>query len=384
MERQNHVGARLLKDRLLSLLSGSRLDKPTQDGSPGGTPKDEDVPFLFQSEIGRSQRKSDIRFLMSRLVPMLPDSVLKRLTRGSSKGFSRDDVDAVFGFQREVEKLPTVQKGMRELGMKSLMEWYIDRDRIMRTRSPYIHPMMRPLFFSPGLTARMRYDTADFDWVPRLEAAYPVIKKELLQILEKNQGFQPYVPAEKQGNERWLVKTDNGVVFSNDQSSPSMWNVMYLYMGGPILENQALCPQTVKILESIPRFNRRSPNVFSALHPGAHIAPHHGPRNGVLRVHLPLLAPKQCYLNVGSELFEWQDGKVEIFDDAFTHQAWNRSDRTRIVLHFDIYHPDWTDEEVERLDELDRCFDGTAIMSIFHEVRHKTKDLLNGKAWVVR
>jgi hypothetical protein len=127
-------GAHLLKDRLLSLFSGSALEKPTQDGSPRGTPTKEDVPFLFQSEIGRSNPKSDIRYLMRRLVPMLPDSVLKRLTRSGSQGFSRNDVDVVFGFQREVEKLPTVQNGMRALGMKSLMEWYIDRDRIMRKR----------------------------------------------------------------------------------------------------------------------------------------------------------------------------------------------------------------------------------------------------------
>ena len=363
-----------LTDRLRSLLQTSRR-KP---------PADDEVPFLFQSEVGRSSGKSDMRLLMSRWIPRLPESVLKSLVRGGSKGFSRADVDAIFSFQREVEKLPTVQKGMRALGMRSLMEWNLDRDRIMRTRSPYTHPMMRPLFFSPGVTARMRHDPAAFEWVPRLEAAYPVIKAELLHALENHQGFQPYVPAEKSGTERWLVQSENGVVFANDPDAPSMWNVMYLYMGGPIADNRALCPRTIEILESIPRFNRRAPSVFSALHPGSHIATHHGPRNGVLRVHLPLLAPRGCYLNVGSELFEWQDGKVEIFDDSFAHQAWNKSDRTRIVLHFDIYHPEWTDEEAERLDELDRLFDDTAVMAIFHEVRDRTKDLLNGKEWLVR
>ena len=371
---------RALRDRLLSLLPGATPSGPDR----GGATDDANEAFLFQSELGRSGRQSDLRLLMSRLIPMLPDSVLKRLTRSGSKGFSREDVEAVFDFQRAVEKLPTVQKGMRELGMRSLMEWYIDRDRIMRIRSPYTHPMMRPLFFSPGVSARMRHDTARFDWVPRLEAAYPIIKQELLQALEKNRGFQPFVPAEKGGKERWLVKGEHGVVFSSDRNAPSMWNVMYLYMGGPVAENQALCPRTIEILASIPRFHRHATSVFSALHPGAHIATHHGPRNGVLRVHLPLLAPRQCYLNVGSELFEWQDGKVEIFDDSFSHQAWNRSERTRIVLHFDIYHPDWTDDEAERLAELDRTFDGTALMSIFHEVRQKTKDLLRDKQWVVR
>jgi len=365
-----------LVDRLISLLPGA-APPPTPPGDD-----DENTPFVFQSELGRSRRRSDLRFLMGRLIPLLPDSLLKKLSAGGSKGLSSDDVEAVFSFQREMEQLPTVQKGMHALGMRSLMEWYIDRDRIMKTRSPYTHPMMRPLFFSPGPRAQMRYDTADFDWVPRLESAYPVIKEELLRALETKRGFQPYVPAEKQGEERWLVKNENGVVFANDHDAPSMWNVMYLYMGGPVSENQALCPKTVEILESIPRFNRRTPSVFSALHPGAHIEQHQGPRNGVLRVHLPLVTPPGCYLNVGSELFEWQDGKVEIWDDSFTHQAWNRSESTRIILHFDIYHPDWTDDEVERLDELDRRLNA-AIMSIFHEVRDRTKDLLDGKEWMV-
>lgn len=371
-----------LRDRLKSLLPGSARQDPRSDGSQA--PRTEDVPFLFQSEVGRSSGGSDFKTWMSRVVPRLPEPLLKRMTRGGSKGLSREDVDAVFSFQREVEKLPTVQRGMRALGMRSLMEWHIDRERFMRMRSPYTHPMMRPLFFFPGLTARMRHDPADFAWVPRLEAAYPVIKEELLRALEHNQGFQPYVPAEKQGTQRWLVKTENGVVFANDPTAPSMWNVMYLYMGGPDAENQARCPRTIEILESIPGFNRRAPSVFSALHPGAHIAPHHGPRNGVLRVHLPLVVPGRCSLNVGSELFDWRDGKVEIWDDSFSHQAWNLSDRTRIVLHFDIYHPGWSDEETRRLDELDRYIDGTAVMAIFHEVRHKTKDLLSGKEWMVR
>jgi len=216
--------------------------------------------FLFQSEVGRSSRKSNARLLMSRLVPKLPEPLLKSLVRSGSKGLSRADVDAIFHFQSEVEKLPTVQKGMRALGMKSLMEWNLDRDRIVRTRSPYTHPMMRPLFYYPGITARMRHDPAAFDWVPRLEAAYPVIKAELLRALEQNQGFQPFV-AEEKDKERWLIKSDEGVVYASDRDAPSMWNIMYLYMGGPVAESQALCPRTVEILESIPRFNRRAPSV---------------------------------------------------------------------------------------------------------------------------
>ncbi|MCA9715209.1 MAG: aspartyl/asparaginyl beta-hydroxylase domain-containing protein [Myxococcales bacterium] len=365
--------------RLLSMLPDAARRRAREDA-----PEPEPERFLFQSELGRSGRPSELRQLLRRVVPMLPDPVLKRLSRGGSKGLSADDIDAVLRYQRGLEELPTVRRGMRALGMRSLLEWPLDRDGIMRRRSPYTHPMMRPLFFTPGLAARMRHDPAEFSWVPRLEAAYPTIKQELLAALERNEGFQPFVPAKDQGEERWLVQSERGVVYSDDTRAPSMWNVMYLYMGGPIQENRARCPETVKLLESIPRFARHAPAVFSALHPGTHIAPHHGPRNSLLRVHLPLIAPGRCFLNVGSELFEWRDGKVELFNDAFVHQAWNQSDRTRVVLHFDIYHPDWTDEEVTRLGELDRELDSTAVMTSFHDVRERTKDLLDGRDWMVR
>ncbi len=369
-------------DRLLAMLPDA-VRRASRGAAPA-QPEPAQERFLFQSELGRSRNSSELKQLMRRVIPKLPDSVLKQLSRGGAKGLTSEDLDAVFRYQRGLEALPTVQRGMRALGMRSLLEWSMDRDGIMRQRSPYTHPMMRPLFFTPGVTARMRYDPADFDWVPRLQEAYPVIKEELLAALQHNKGFQPFVPAKDRGQERWLVQSDRGVVFSDDTDAPSMWNVMYLYLGGPIQENRARCPETVKVLESIPRFARHAPAVFSALHPGTHIAPHHGPRNSVLRVHLPLIAPERCFLNVGSELFEWRDGQVELWNDAFIHQAWNQSDRTRVVLHFDVYHPDWSDDEVARLLELDRELDATAVMSSFHDIRERTKELLAGKDWLVR
>ncbi|HJU41002.1 MAG TPA: aspartyl/asparaginyl beta-hydroxylase domain-containing protein, partial [Tahibacter sp.] len=30
---------------------------------------------------------------------------------------------------------------------------------------------------------------------------------------------------------------------------------------------------------------------------------------------------------------------------TYEHEAWNRSDRTRVVLIFDVWHPDLTDVE---------------------------------------
>ncbi len=36
-----------------------------------------------------------------------------------------------------------------------------------------------------------------------------------------------------------------------------------------------------------------------------------------------------------------------MFDDTIRHEAWNRSDRLRVVLIFDVWHPMLTDLERE-------------------------------------
>jgi len=35
----------------------------------------------------------------------------------------------------------------------------------------------------------------------------------------------------------------------------------------------------------------------------------------------------------------WEKGKAWVFDDTIEHDAWNDSDRIRIILIFDIWNP---------------------------------------------
>jgi aspartyl/asparaginyl beta-hydroxylase (cupin superfamily) len=51
---------------------------------------------------------------------------------------------------------------------------------------------------------------------------------------------------------------------------------------------------------------------------------------------LGLITPKECFLRVGKEKKSWEKGKVLIFDDFMTHEAWNSSDQTRIILLLDF------------------------------------------------
>ena len=86
-------------------------------------------------------------------------------------------------------------------------------------------------------------------------------------------------------------------------------------------------------LEQIPNLTTAG---FSALAPGTCIAPHTGYPDGVLRCHLGLVIPPDCALRVGDDVQAWENGKCLIFDDTAEHEAWNRSDRTRVVLLLDF------------------------------------------------
>ena len=59
----------------------------------------------------------------------------------------------------------------------------------------------------------------------------------------------------------------------------------------------------------------------------------------VLRVHLGLLTPERCGLNVGGMVRAWSHGECLAFDDTVVHEAWNFSDSPRVVLLLDVKLP---------------------------------------------
>ena len=84
--------------------------------------------------------------------------------------------------------------------------------------------------------------------------------------------------------------------------------------------------------------------MFSLLKPHTHIPPHTGVSNTRLVTHLPLIVPP-CRFRVGNETRRWEAGKAWVFDDTIEHEAWNDSDQLRVVLIFDIWHPQLSSAE---------------------------------------
>jgi len=116
------------------------------------------------------------------------------------------------------------------------------------------------------------------------------------------------------------------------------WEVFGLYaFGRRIDKNCQLCPETAKVVESIPGMVTAG---FSQMAPGTHIAPHVGYTSAVLRCHLGIIVPEGCALRVGPETRTWQEGRCLIFDGTVEHEAWNRSESHRTVLLLDVKRPE--------------------------------------------
>ena len=79
--------------------------------------------------------------------------------------------------------------------------------------------------------------------------------------------------------------------------------------------------------------------MFSLLKPKTRIPPHTGVTNACLVTHLPLIVPEGCGFRVGNDTRQWVPGRAWVFDDTIEHEAWNDSDRLRVVLIFDVWHP---------------------------------------------
>ncbi|MDB5093012.1 MAG: hypothetical protein JWO85_1113 [Candidatus Eremiobacteraeota bacterium] len=183
----------------------------------------------------------------------------------------------------------------------------------------------------PGLTARPWHDPATFPIVADLERLAPEIAREC-RALHAGAFHPESEPIARQGN----------------------WEVSLLYERG--LRNDdvyAQCPVTAAAIERH-RIVRGPAGLayFSRLAPHTRIAAHAGPTNLRLRVHLALDVPPDCGLTVGGMPGTWMPGRCIVFDDAFVHDAWNDSDRERIVLIVDLWHPDLSDDEVALLEGL--------------------------------
>ncbi len=170
------------------------------------------------------------------------------------------------------------------------------------------------------------FSNATFPWAAEIEREWPLIRAELDRVLlrqEELPGFH-----ELSADVR-TISTDRA------------WKTFFLTGYGLSSENNIRqCPETWRIVRKIPGLKTA---MFSIFEPGKHLPAHRGPYNGVLRLHLGLIVPEArdgaLAIRVDQQVCHWQEGKALIFDDAYEHEAWNHTDRTRVVLFVDFVKP---------------------------------------------
>lgn len=205
--------------------------------------------------------------------------------------------------------------------------------RLNNTWRPY-----PTLFFFPGIRCQSFWKKEDFKCIKTLEENYEIIKKEFQQA------------------EQDEVKLENDYKMTGQEHSlhEGTWEwFSYISKGHRTKSFSQNFPKTFEILESMDDLVSDIPfaySFFSKLSPKSSIAPHYGPCNIRLRVHLGIDIPDGCYIKVAEQEKKWEEGKCLVFDDTYLHEVKNdNKDRKRVILLLDIWHPDIKHEEREAI-----------------------------------
>ena len=195
-------------------------------------------------------------------------------------------------------------------------------------------------YYYPGLPQVQFYEREQFDWVAGIEEKTDEIRTELTAVMNDDSRFSPYVKS----TDAHLGQNNQGLE-DNDK-----WSALFLWEYGRLVtENAALFPNTFKALEAapLPDITSQAPMaLFSKLAAETRIPPHNGLLNTRLICHLPIIVPENCgALRVGNEERSWVEGEMLIFDDSIEHEAWNLSKNERVLLLFEVWRPEITEEE---------------------------------------
>jgi len=200
-----------------------------------------------------------------------------------------------------------------------------------------------PLFLYLGLPSKPWYEPDDYEVFKivanTLEEGVKEIKSELLMnIHNKNIFFTPVIDPSTDRS-TYEQSTDIELPASHKKDD---WLLFTLWVNGKFTqESRYLFPNTVNILSKLESFIDPFEDVyFLVLKPGVVLPPHHDPSNTYITCQLGLIIPESCGIRVGSETRSWTEGKTLFFDQSIEHEAWNKSQKERVVLLVHLRHPE--------------------------------------------
>jgi beta-hydroxylase len=168
-------------------------------------------------------------------------------------------------------------------------------------------------------------DAALFPWLAAFEADWLDMRNELVALLKDRDALPRFQD----------ISPDQMRISPDD-----LWRTFVLFgFGYRSDRNCQACPKTTALLESVPGLKNA---FFSILAPGKYIPSHRGITKALLRVHLPVMLPRErhrCTMTVGDVKCVWQEGQALVFDDTYPHEVLNDTPEERAVLLFDFWRP---------------------------------------------
>lgn len=226
-----------------------------------------------------------------------------------------------------------------------LLEWQpegellgLDRDeerRVRQFRNNILEnldagPLAPPIFLYPGIKSKAYFDPAQFRGIEEIARETDAVRDEFLALTESSLSE--------------FAGRLTGLHAAADGKSAGKWSMIPLIRNGVVVDEFASrCPRTMALASGLdlPKLGLISPSLyFSLLEPKSRIAPHIGITNARLIAHWPLIVPDSCGFRVGGETRQWEVGTPLVFDDMTMHEAWNDSDRIRVVLIADLWRPE--------------------------------------------
>jgi len=246
---------------------------------------------------------------------------------------------------------------------------------ILRPRLP------RASYLFPGLESRPVWPLEAFSEVGlHLEREFPVLREEVLRLLPANLVYN-----QSTGSVVANEENPNSWEHQGEGLHSGIWQKLSLFSGGKSVNaGQVAAPRLHACLQALlgsarARGFARAPMMeeapgrayLSLMLPNTRVKVHCGPTNHRLRLHLPLLVPRQPKSVLGMRLWHeshgklhtttlrWKEGKCFIIDDSFPHEVWYRSFQpspplkqhseqtvtvpldqvARVVLVLDLWHP---------------------------------------------
>ncbi|HED36056.1 MAG TPA: aspartyl/asparaginyl beta-hydroxylase domain-containing protein [Gammaproteobacteria bacterium] len=212
---------------------------------------------------------------------------------------------------------------------------YISCIVFIRTRNKTTFPLMRqlsdfstfmvpiniPAYLFSRIPAKHFVSTDYFPELKIIEDNWETIRDEALALYENGHiAAKDDLPASSfYKNNRWT----SFYLKSYNHSIPSAYD---------------LAPKTMALIEQVPSMRLA---LFACLNPGKKINNHHDPFAFTLRYSLGLSTPNsdESGIIVNGDDYKWADGESILFDETYLHNAYNDSDKPRIILMTDVERP---------------------------------------------